>query len=187
MEQCSKTSKEGKEPNCLKVVFSWFVKRMMCQACLLGTGTGLDNSRDSYSEWLLSFCLPASCSACYHRRTATARNRQLPLVSRGVGNMAREKTSDAGQVQKSPAELCHEKQCKACHGLKHPTPGKKWENTPCFIWPHSKTPRKVWKALSVTALVPINSFLSVGLIFSALFMLNSSLRLALDLFTVSEY
>lgn len=40
--QCSKTSREGKEPNCLKVVFSWFVKRMMCQACLLGTGTRQD-------------------------------------------------------------------------------------------------------------------------------------------------
>jgi len=53
--------------------------------------------------------------------TTTARNNQLPLVSREVGDKASGRTSDAGQVQKSPTELCREERYKVCHGPKCPT------------------------------------------------------------------
>lgn len=172
MEQCSKTSREGKEPNCLKVVLSWLVKRV-CQACLLGTGLVIQEI-PTVSDYCPSVCLLASCSV-YHHMTTTARNSQLPLVSRGVGSMTRQRTSDAGQVQKSPAKLCHE----AYQGLKCSTPGKKWENTPCLIW-SCNTPRHrgLEGAQCHSSCSNKQTFLSVGLILSVFFVLNSSFRVS---------
>lgn len=180
MEQCSKTSREGKEPDCLKVMLSWLVKRI-CQACLLGTGLVIQEI-PAVTDYCLSVCLPASCSV-YHHMTTTARNSQLPLVSRGVGSIIRQRTSDAGQVQKSPAELCYE----AYQGLKCSTPGKKWENTPCLIWSRN-TPRHkgLEGAQCHSSCSSKRTCLSVGLILSVFFVLNSSFRVSSWSFTVSE-
>lgn len=117
MEQPPKRRRQGKKPNCLTVVFGWFVKGMTCQGCLSRAGTGLPGIQEIPTvSGLLSFCLPASSLVCYHHMTTTARNSLLPLVSREVEERPRGRTSDAGQVQKTPLDSAVRNSVRFCMG-----------------------------------------------------------------------